>query len=130
VSESSKVVPFAQLAARVAALRRQGKRIVHCHGTFDLIHPGHLFHFEEAKAKGDILVVTATAGKFVKKGPGRPFFNDGLRAKSLAALAAVDLVSIVPHAAAKEAIEAVRPHVYCKGTEYQERLGDVTGKLP
>jgi len=130
VSESSKIVPFAQLAARVAALRRQGKKIVHCHGTFDLIHPGHLFHFEEAKAKGDILVVTATAGKFVKKGPGRPFFNDGLRAKSLAALAAVDLVSMVPHAAAKEAIEAVRPHVYCKGTEYQERLGDVTGKLP
>jgi cytidyltransferase-like protein len=130
VSESFKIVPFAQLSGRVATLRRRGKRIVHCHGTFDLIHPGHLFHFEEAKAKGDVLVVTATAGKFVKKGPGRPFFNDGLRAKSLAALAAVDLVSVVPHPAAKEAIEAVRPHIYCKGTEYRHRLGDATGKLP
>lgn len=74
-------------------------------------------------------MVTVTASKFVKKGPGRPFFNDGLRAKSLAALAAVDIVSIVPHSAAREAIEAVCPHVYCKGTEYRHRLGDATGKL-
>lgn len=129
MSDSSKVIPFAKLGAQAAKLRRQGKRIVQCHGTFDLLHPGHLFHFEEAKAKGDVLVVTVTAAKFVRKGPGRPFFDDGLRAKSLAALAAVDLVSVVPHPAAKEAIEAVRPHVYCKGTEYRDRLGDATGKL-
>ncbi|NDB95509.1 MAG: cytidyltransferase [Verrucomicrobia bacterium] len=130
MSQPPKVVPFAQLGNRVSAVRRLGKRIVHCHGTFDLIHPGHLFHFEEAKAKGDFLVVTVTAGRFVKKGPGRPFFDDSLRAKSLAALSAVDLVSVVPYPAAKEAIEAVRPHIYCKGTEYRDRLGDVTGKLP
>lgn len=123
MSGLSKIVPFAQLPGRVAALRRKGKKIVHCHGTFDLIHPGHLFHFEEAKARGDVLVVTATAGKFVKKGPGRPFFDDGIRAKSLAALGAVDLVSLVPHPAAKEAIEAVRPHVYCKGKEYRNVWG-------
>ena len=130
MSQPSKVVPFAQLGNRVSAVRRLGKRIVHCHGTFDLIHPGHLFHFEEAKAKGDFLVVTVTAGRFVKKGPGRPFFDDSLRAKSLAALSAVDLVSVVPYPAAKEAIETVRPHFYCKGTEYRDRLGDATGKLP
>jgi len=129
MSEQQKIVPFAKLHARAAELRRRGKRIVQCHGTFDLIHPGHLFHFDEAKAKGDVLIVTVTAGKFVRKGPGRPYFNDSLRAKSLAALAVVDMVSLVPHPAAKEAIEAVRPHVYCKGSEYQNPLGDVTGKL-
>lgn len=129
MSESSKIVPFFQLKDRVDNLRRLGKRIVQCHGTFDLIHPGHLSHFEEAKAKGDVLVVTLTAGEFVRKGPGRPFFNDGLRAKALAALTTVDLVSVVPHPAAKEAIEAVRPHVYCKGTEYRDPLGDATGNL-
>lgn len=130
MNETLKIVPFDRLSARVSKLRRQGKKIVQCHGTFDLIHPGHLFHFEEAKMKGDVLVVTLTAGKFVKKGPGRPYFDDELRAKSLAALAAVDLVSLVPYPAAKEAIEAVRPNVYCKGKEYQDPFGDVTGKLP
>jgi len=130
MSDPHKVIPFAQLFGRVAKFRRQGKRIVQCHGTFDLIHPGHLSHFEEAKARGNVLVVTITAGKFVKKGPGRPFFNDVVRAKSLAALSVVDLVSVVPYPAAKEAIEAVRPHVYCKGTEYRNRLGDATGKMP
>jgi cytidyltransferase-like protein len=118
MNESSKIVPFHKLHARVAELRRRGKRIVHCHGTFDLIHPGHLFHFEESKSKGDILVVTVTAGQYVKKGPGRPFFNDRLRAKFLAGLSCVDLVAVVPFPAAKEAIEAVRPDIYCIGMVY------------
>ena len=78
---------------------------------------------------GDILVVTLTAGNHVKKGPGRPFFNDGLRAKFLAGLSCVDLVSVAPFTAAKEAIEAVRPDIYCKGTEYKDKTGDVSGKL-
>ena len=130
MSGAKKIVSFAELASRVAHMRRGGRRVVQCHGTFDLLHPGHLFHFEEAKAKGDILVVTVTAGEFVKKGPGRPFFSDPLRAKSLAALSSVDLVSVVPYPAAREAIEAVRPDIYCKGTEYQKKLGDATGNLP
>ena len=75
MSGAKKIVSFAELASRVAHMRRGGRRVVQCHGTFDLLHPGHLFHFEEAKAKGDILVVTVTAGEFVKKGPGRPFFQ-------------------------------------------------------
>ena len=103
--------------------------MVHCHGTFDLVHPGHLVHFEEARAFGDLLVVTLTAGNYVKKGPGRPFFEDRLRAKFLAGLSCVDLVSIVPFPAAKEAIEAVRPDIYCKGIEYKDKTGDVSGKL-
>ena len=129
MNESSKIVPFHKLHARVEELRRRGKQIVHCHGTFDLIHPGHLFHFEESKSKGDILVVTVTAAQFVKKGPGRPFFNDRLRAKFLAGLSCVDLVAVVPFPAAKEAIEAVRPDIYCKGMEYKDKTGDVSGKL-
>jgi bifunctional ADP-heptose synthase (sugar kinase/adenylyltransferase) len=78
---------------------------------------------------GDLLVVTLTAGNHVKKGPGRPFFNDRLRAKFLAGLSCVDLVSVVPFPAAKEAIEAVRPDIYCKGMEYKDKTGDVSGKL-
>ena len=126
---STKIQPFTHLADAVKKLRYGGRRIVHCHGTFDLIHPGHISHFEEAKAKGDALVVTLTAGIYVKKGVGRPFFNDHHRAKFLAALSCVDLVAVIPFPAAKEAIEAVRPDTYCKGMEYKDRRGDVSGKL-
>ena len=126
---SVKIQPFDRLGETVSHLRRGRKRVVHCHGTFDLVHPGHLVHFEEARALGDLLVVTLTAGNYVKKGPGRPFFEDRLRAKFLAGLSCVDLVSIVPFPAAKEAIEAVRPDIYCKGIEYKDKTGDVSGKL-
>jgi len=125
----SKVLPFAGAADVFAGLRAEGKRIVQCHGTFDLIHPGHIVHLQEAKALGDILVVTVTAEKFVNKGPGRPCFNDQLRSRSLAALACVDYVVLIPHTAAVEAIRLVRPHIYCKGREYEDSNSDVTGNM-
>lgn len=100
-----------------------------CHGTFDLLHPGHIVHFEEAKRLGDILVITVTGSKYVNKGPGRPFFNDELRLKSIAALECVDYVVCVPYPAAVEAIECVRPHFYCKGKEYERADADVTGNF-
>ena len=84
---------------------------------------------EEAKSYGDLLVVTLTAEKFVNKGPGRPYFNDKLRARSLAALECVDYVVVIPHPAAVEAIECVRPQVYCKGREYADQGNDVTGNI-
>jgi cytidyltransferase-like protein len=126
---SSKILPFGRAAAVFRNLGRQRKRIVQCHGTFDLVHPGHVIHFEEAKKLGDVLVVTITAALHVNKGPGRPFFNDALRAKALAALEVVDYVVVIPHPAAVEAIELVRPHVYCKGLEYQDSANDVTGNI-
>src|SRR5581483_5762518 len=61
----AKIVPFEAASEICAQLRRDGKTIVHCHGTFDLIHPGHIVHFEEAKALGDVLVVTITGEKYV-----------------------------------------------------------------
>jgi cytidyltransferase-like protein len=126
---SSKILPFDRAATVLWNLRRAGKRVVQCHGTFDLVHPGHVIHFEEAKKLGDILVVTITAASHVNKGPGRPYFNDALRAKAVAALEAVDFVVLIPHAAAVEAIELVRPHIYCKGLEYQNPENDVTGNI-
>jgi len=124
-----KIFKFSELPKAISAARKKGKRIVHCHGTFDLLHPGHLVHFEEAKANGDVLVVTLTGEKFVNKGPGRPYFSDSLRARSVAALACVDFVSVVPFPHAKEAILAVRPAVYCKGKEYAEKAKDTYGRI-
>src|SRR5262249_24797107 len=77
---------LAELGEICQELRAQGKRIVQCHGVFDLMHPGHVRHFEAARAQGDVLVVTVTPDRFVNKGPGRPVFNQRLRAESVAAL--------------------------------------------
>ena len=129
MDNSSKIIPFETAPQRLAQLREAGLKLVQCHGTFDLVHPGHIVHFEEARALGDALVVTLTAERFVNKGPGRPFFNDELRARSLAALACVDHVVVVPHPAAVEAIECVRPAFYCKGKEYEDPANDVTGNI-
>ena len=124
-----KILSFERAPSLFASLRQEGKKVVQCHGTFDLIHPGHIVHFEEARGLGDVLVVTVTGEKFVNKGPGRPFFNDQLRSRWLAALACVDYVVIVPYAAAVEAIECVRPTYYCKGREYESAENDVTGNI-
>jgi len=124
----AKIIPFETAAATLASVR-DGKVVVQCHGTFDLIHPGHIVHFEEAKALGDILVVTVTGEKFVNKGPNRPYFNDIIRARWLAALECVDYVIIVPHPVTEEAIECVRPNIYCKGREYENQDNDVTSNI-
>jgi rfaE bifunctional protein nucleotidyltransferase chain/domain len=126
---SPKIVPFAEAPALFDKLRGEGMRLVQCHGTFDLVHPGHIVHLEDAKKLGDVLVVTLTDEKHVNKGPGRPYFNDALRARTLAALSCVDYVVLIPHAAAVEAIETVKPHIYCKGTEYSDASNDVTGNI-
>lgn len=126
---TSKVVSFEAAPQVFQALRQQGKKIVQSHGIFDLIHPGHICHLEEARSLGDVLVVTLTADKFVQKGPGRPYFNEQLRTRSLTALACVDYVVRVPFTGATEAIEHVRPHLYCKGKEYEDPNFDLTGGL-
>jgi len=126
---NAKIVPYSDAPALFDSLREEGKKLVQCHGTFDLLHPGHLIHFEEAKSLGDVLVVTVTDESNVNKGPGRPLFNDQLRAKSLAALVCVDYVVLIPFPAAVEAIECVKPNVYCKGREYEQDEVDVTGNI-
>jgi cytidyltransferase-like protein len=125
----AKILSYDKAPALFAELRAKGSKIVQCHGTFDMIHPGHIVHFEEAKALGDVLVVTVTAEKYVNKGPGRPYFNDALRTRWLAALGCVDYVVTIPFAAAVEAIECVKPHFYCKGREYEDQSNDVTGNI-
>ena len=127
---AAKIISFEAAPALFKKLRAAGKRIVQSHGIFDLIHPGHILHLEEARALGDVLVVTFTADKFVNKGPGRPYFNQHLRAKSLAAMASVDYVVAVPFTGAIEAISCVRPDIYCRGKEYADPDFDTEGTIP
>jgi len=107
----------------------KGKKVVHCHGCFDLIHHGHLKHFEAAKKFGDILVVTVTEDRFVNKGPDRPFFNHSIRAHNLAALQIVDFVAVNYSPTAITAIEAIKPDFYVKGQDYKDSSQDVSGGI-
>lgn len=127
---AAKIISFAAATAFFKKLRSRGTRIVQSHGLFDFVHPGHILHLEEASALGDVLVVTLTADKFVNKGPGRPYFKEQLRLRSLAALSCVDYIVLVPFTGTAEAIECVRPHVYCKGKEYANPDFDTEGNLP
>ncbi len=101
--------------------KRHGKVVVQCHGTFDLMHPGHIKYFEAAKSLGDVLIVTITGDRHVRKGMGKPVFREQLRAESIAALACVDYVAVVPHETSLEAIRLLKPAIFVKGSDYEGR---------
>jgi rfaE bifunctional protein nucleotidyltransferase chain/domain len=125
-----KIVELEELPAKLAELRRRrDRRVVQCHGVFDLLHVGHIRHFAEAKAIGDLLVVTVTPDCYVNKGPHRPAFPERLRAESIAALASVDYVAINRWPTAVEAIQILRPDFYVKGPDYCDTDRDVTGAI-
>jgi rfaE bifunctional protein nucleotidyltransferase chain/domain len=128
-SPRDKVRTLPEVAAAAEQLRRAGRTVVQAHGTFDLLHLGHVRHLEAARKLGDVLVVTVTADRFVNKGPGRPVFNAELRAEMLATLEYVDWVAINDAADAVSAIELIRPSLYIKGQDYQNPQGDITGKI-
>ncbi|UCH83844.1 MAG: adenylyltransferase/cytidyltransferase family protein [Candidatus Latescibacterota bacterium] len=123
-----KVLMVDGVADRVRELKTAGQRVAHCHGCFDLMHPGHIRHFEAAKRLADVLVVTVSPDRYVDKGPNRPVFNETLRAESIASLECVDFVAINQWPTAVETIKAIRPDYFVKGQEFAGEQ-DVTGKL-
>jgi len=123
-----KIIELEKLERTIRGLKSGGRRVVHCHGCFDLMHPGHIKYFQAAKDMGDVLVVTVTPDVFVDKGPGRPVFNQDLRADSIAALECVDYVAINKWPTAEETLRLLRPDIYVKGQEF-EKLEDKTGKI-
>lgn len=110
-------------------LKEAGKTIALCHGVFDLVHPGHVIHLQQAKGMADVLVVSITASEYVRKGPGRPYFNDEMRLKFLAALECVDYVMLSEGYTVDDIIENVEPDYYVKGEEYAKAEDDITGKI-
>ncbi len=123
-----KILELEDLASKLEELRKSGKKIVMCHGCFDLMHPGHIKHFQEAKAMGDILVVTLSPDIYIDKGPGRPVFNQKLRSESISALECTDYVAINKWKTAEETLKLLKPDIYVKGQEF-EQLEDKTGKI-
>ena len=123
---NQKIKNLDELALILQKLKNSGKKIIHCHGVFDLMHPGHVRHFHAAKALGDILIVTITPDNHVNKGPGRPVFTEELRAESIAALECVNYVAINLWPKAAETIIKLKPDVYVKGNDYAEADKDET----
>lgn len=126
---AAKILQWDDVHTVIQTIKSTKKRIAHCHGVFDLLHPGHVQHFISAKKLGDVLIVSITADEFVNKGPGRPLFNDLIRAETIASLEAVDYVFISHYPTAIEAIKEVGPNFYVKGSEYQVASDDVTGMI-
>ncbi len=105
-------------------------RVVLAHGVFDVLHVGHIRYLEDARGHGNILVVSVTPDEYVGKGPGRPAFPAGLRAEMLASLSCVDAVIVNHgHATAENVIAALKPSVYCKGSEYRDGGGKIAEEV-
>ena len=124
-----KIKKLEELNQIIVDLKSTGKKIVHCHGVFDLLHIGHIKHFKEAKTFGDVLIVSITPDEFVNKGPGRPAFTTSLRLESLASLEVVDYVFANKWPTAEDTIKVIKPDIYCKGPDYKDHLDDITGKI-
>ncbi len=124
-----KIKSLEEVAIIAAKSREAGKSIILCHGVFDLVHLGHVRHFQKAREEGDILIATLTKEEHVNKGPGRPVFNGSMRAEMLAALEHVDWVAESPYPSAERVIEAIQPNVYVKGSDYANADDDATGKI-
>ena len=124
-----KIIEINKLSKVLKTNKYNKKKIVLCHGTFDLMHIGHIKYFQEAKKYGEVLIVTITPDRFINKGPGRPIFNEDLRLESISALEVVDFVALNNWTTAIETIELLRPCVYAKGPDYENYSKDLTGNI-
>ena len=116
---NNKILDLDSLADALKSLRDAGRTIVHCHGCFDIVHPGHIRYLEFARRQGDVLVVSIAGDSAVADGGLRPYMPQDLRAENLAALMVVDFVTIVETPTARDLLDRVRPDVYVKGREYE-----------
>lgn len=123
------IIELEKLVQKIQAFKSEDKKIIYCHGVFDLLHIGHIRYLRQAKQMGDILVVTITPDVYVDKGPHRPTFNESLRAEAIASLDCVDYVAVNKWPTAEETLRLLLPDVYVKGSDFKDATSDLTGKL-
>jgi rfaE bifunctional protein nucleotidyltransferase chain/domain len=114
------ILDRAPLAARVADARREGRTVAFANGCFDILHVGHTRYLEAAAQEADLLIVAINDDESVRalKGQGRPILPARDRAVLVAALRWVDFVVVFPELTVGPLLEALRPDVHCKGTDY------------
>ena len=113
------IITMDEAIKKIAELKKT-KTVGLCNGGMDLLHAGHIKHFESAKKLCDVLFVSVTCDKFVteRKGESRPIFNEKLRSYSIVKLSDVDFVIISPFKTGVEAITKLKPSFYIKGPDY------------
>ena len=129
---NSKIIPLDQLESRAGELRDAGKKVVATNGCFDVLHVGHIRYLQAARALGDCLIVGVNGDNSTRelKGPARPINSEIDRAEVVAALAAVDLVTIFPEVRATRFLELAQPSIYVKGGDYSvDSLNDSERKI-
>ena len=110
-------------------LKKNKKIIGLCHGVFDVLHYGHIKHFEVAKKKCDYLFVSITSSQFIKKGPNRPINNDNERLFFLKNLKLIDHAFVAKGESGVDSINLVKPSFYFKGNDYKKNTSDKTKKI-
>lgn len=111
-------IKTAEELRQILGARPRKKKVIMCHGVFDVVHPGHVRHLIYAKTKADILVASLTADIHISKGHHRPHIPQELRALNLAAFEIVDFVVIDKNATPLDNIRLLQPEFFAKGYEY------------
>ncbi len=124
-----KIINLKDIKKVIDIEKNNGKKIVLCHGVFDLVHLGHISYFNSSKKNGDILVVSVTPKKFVEKGFNRPLFNDIQRTSFLSNLSVIDYVVINNSKNSEDIIKKIKPDFYCKGPDYKNLKLDITDQI-
>lgn len=139
---SKKIIGYDEAKRRISIIKESGFSVGLCHGGFDLLHPGHIRHFESAKKFCDYLFVSVNTDRFVamRKGDGRPVYPDWLRAYMIASIRFVDFVVISDYKRGVEVINYLKPSFYIKGPDFvnkstpgiiseREAIGNVGGEM-
>src|SRR3990170_916896 len=118
----ARIVTRDELKELVESDRAAGRTVALANGCFDLVHVGHIRYLEAAAAEADRLVVAINDDRSVAriKGEGRPVMPEADRAELVGGLRAVDYVVLFSEPTVTELLEALRPDVHCKGTDYTE----------
>jgi len=116
----NKIMTLDGLKEELLYIRKQNKTVVSTSGCFDILHAGHVTYLEEAKAKGDILVVLLNSDSSVRalKGDTRPIVPEEERAVVIAGLESVDYVCIFSDRTPCRIIEMIQPDIVIKGGDY------------
>lgn len=126
--EGTKILAWPELQRVVSRARGQGRRVVFTNGCFDILHVGHIELLRKARALGDLLVVGLNSDASIRtlKGATRPLIGQNERAHVLAALDAVDYVTLFEEDTPMKLIELLHPDVLVKGGDYS--LDGVVGR--
>lgn len=125
---STKLKNLKELKGIITALKSKGKKIIFTNGCFDLLHYGHIKYLEDAKKKGDILIVAVNSDSSVKKikGNQRPIIGQGDRIRTVAALESVDYAVLFNAHTPLKVIKSLKPDILVKGADWNKK--DIVGR--